>query len=246
MKIHIKTEDEIKIIQEGGKILHDALEYVKNITEEGVTTKELDEKVEKFIISHNAIPAFKGYNNFPATLCTSVNDEVVHGIPSNYILKNGDIVGIDCGLKYKGFYTDSAVTLGIGEISPIAKKLIKITEESLLLAIEKIEIGINFKEIARTIQNYVEKNNFSVVRELVGHGIGRNLHEDPQIPNFVPNYPLPNIKEGMVFCIEPMINQGIPDIEFEKNGTVKTKDGLLSAHFELQLAVLKNNIIIIT
>jgi len=246
MKIKLKTAEEIKIIQEGGKILHETLLYMKSIAKEGVSTYELDQKAEEFILSNNSIPGFKGYNNFPATLCTSVNDQVVHGIPSDYLLKDGDIIGIDCGVLYKGFYTDSAITLAIGEIPNETKKLLTVTEESLHLAIEKVKLGTNLKEISRTIQEHAEKNGFSIVRELVGHGIGRDLHEDPQIPNFVPNYPLPNIKEGMVFCLEPMINQGVKEVLFGEDGTVTTKDGSLSAHFELQLAVLKNNIIIVT
>ena len=247
MKIRIKTLEEIKIMQEGGKILRDALDYAASLVKPGITTKEIDQKTEQRILSiEGAIPAFKGYLGFPATLCTSVNDSVVHEPPSDYELKEGDIISIDCGVKYKDFYTDSAFTCNVGKISDEAQKLIDVTKESLNSIIDIIQIDVNLMEISKTIQSYVEKNGYSVVRELVGHGIGRDLHEDPQIPNYFTKNPLPNIKKGMTFCIEPMVNAGKADVIFHPNNSVSTKDGSLSAHFELQFAVTERKVIILT
>jgi len=232
---------------DAGKILRDALNYAASLVQPGITTSEIDTKTEERILkTKGATPAFKGYGGFPATLCTSVNNIVVHGRPSDYILKEGDIISLDGGVKYKNFYTDSALTCGVGNISKQAQKLIDTTQESLNRIIDIIQIGTNFVEIAKNIQTYVENNGYSVVRELVGHGIGHDLHEDPQIPNYVPNHPLPKIKEGMVFCIEPMVNMGTPDVIFYPDNSVSTKDGSLSAHFELQFAATTQGPTILT
>jgi methionyl aminopeptidase len=247
MKIRIKTHEDIKKMIEGGQILKQALDLAESLAIPGKKTKEIDQEVEQFIRANNAIPGFKGYNGFPATICSSINDEVVHGIPSEYELQTGDLFSVDCGVFYKGFFTDSARTIGIGDIKPEANKLMKITKDSLYLAIDQIKEGINLKEIATTIQGYVEKNGFQVVKELVGHGIGKELHEDPQIPNYVPRYPLPNIKNGMTFCIEPMVNIGSHEVIIENNSpAVRTKDGSLSAHYEHTIAFFNNQTIIVT
>jgi len=214
----------------------------------GISTLELDKLAERLIIEAGCQPAFKGLNGYPATLCVSVNNEVVHGLPSEKkILKNGDIVDLDLGLKYKGFYSDMARTYPIGKITRKAKKLIKVTKKSLDLAIKIIKPGIYLGDISSTIQKYVEKNGFSVVRSLTGHGIGRKLHEEPAIFNFGKPKTGPILKEGMVFAIEPMVNEGSPEVKISKdNWTVVTADGTLSAHFEDTVAVTKNGYKILT
>jgi len=247
MKIHFKSKEEVEIMREGGKILGNALKYAASLVKPGITTKELDKEVERFILSHKgATPGFKGYYDYPATLCTSVNDEVVHSVPSEYVLKEGDIISIDCGVFYKGFNTDAALTVPVNKISAQANDLINKTKESLDLAISEARPGVNLRTIGELIQNFIEKNGYSVVRDLVGHGIGKTLHEDPQVPNFLPSYPLPTLREGMTICIEPMVNIGDYEVLSRKNGTIITKDGSLSCHFEHTLSIEEKGAVILT
>lgn len=209
----------------------------------GVPTKKLDELAEKIIRSKKAIPSFKGYDGFPASLCVSVNENIVHGIPlGNKILRQGDLVGLDLGVKYNGYFSDMAVTVAIGKIYPRAKKMIKVTKEALDLGIKQAKAGNTIGDIGKTIQSYVEKNGFSVIRQLTGHGVGLKVHEDPKIPNFIPS-PWENIKleEGMVLAIEPMVAMGNFRVKTLNDGwTVAMTDKSLSAHFEHTIAVTRN------
>ena len=209
--------------------------------ESGISLMELDTLAEEFIRSRDAIPAFKGYMGFPATLCISVDDEVVHGIPSNKILNNGQIVGIDCGALKNGYYGDSARTFPVGDISDQDKKLIEITQEALYLGINEAVPGNYVSDIGHAIQKFVEPKGYSIVRELVGHGIGTNLHEDPQVPNYGDPGMGVKLKEGMCLAIEPMINRGGKEVYTLDDGwTIKTKDGFNSAHFEHTIAIRKD------
>ena len=209
--------------------------------ESGISLMELDTLAEEFIRSRDAIPAFKGYMGFPATLCISVDDEVVHGIPSNKILNNGQIVGIDCGALKNGYYGDSARTFPVGDISDQDKKLIEITQEALYLGIDEAVPGNYVSDIGHAIQKFVEPKGYSIVRELVGHGIGTNLHEDPQVPNYGDPGMGVKLKEGMCLAIEPMINRGGKEVYTLDDGwTIKTKDGFNSAHFEHTIAIRKD------
>ncbi|MCD6471254.1 type I methionyl aminopeptidase [bacterium] len=246
--IVIKSQSEIEIMAQAGKILSSILKKIARKLKPGISTLELDRLAENLIIEAGCKPAFKGYSGYPATLCISINDEVVHGIPSaKRIIKNGDIVDLDLGLKYKGYYSDMSRTYGVGKISQRAKKLIKVTRKSLDLAIKIIKPGIYLGDISSTIQGYVEKNGFSVVRDLTGHGIGKKLHEDPPIFNFGKPKTGPILKQGMVFAIEPMVNEGKSNVEVLDDGwTIVTADGSLSAHFEDTVAVIKNGYRILT
>jgi methionyl aminopeptidase len=204
----------------------------------GVTTAELDRVAEKFIRSHGAVPGFLGYNGFPATLCVSVNEGVVHGLPSKYVLKEGDIVSVDCGTILKGFYGDSAYTFAVGEIHPETKRLLDVTKEALYKGVAQAVSGNRVGDISAAVQQHAETNGFSVVRELVGHGLGKKMHEEPEVPNFGVRGRGPVLKEGMVICVEPMINMGKKYVVFEKDGwTVRTRDRLPSAHFEWAIAI---------
>jgi len=256
--ISIKSPTEIKIMREGGKILAGIMKELKKKVEPGVTTKELDRVTETLIFESGAEPAFKGYENFPAVLCTSINQVVVHGVPSDYELKSGDILSLDLGIKYKGFFTDMAITVAVGKVDPGTKKLIKVTEQSLREGIKAIRPGNHIGDISFAIQKYVESCGFKVIRELCGHGIGKELHEDPQILNYGKKHTGPEIKEGMVFCLEPMVTMGDcrPDGRASPlAGQIKkspdgfgweTKDGSLSAHFEHTIAVTKTGYQILT
>lgn len=242
--ISIKSKSEIEIMREGGRILAAAFEKVKEAAKPGVTTQELDSLVEQFIIKNGAVPSFKGYEglpgaiNFPASICASVNDEVVHGIPGLRQLKNGDIISVDIGVYYKGFHTDAARTFAIGEISPEAEKLIKVTEQSFFEGIKHAVKGNRIIDISAAIQKYVEKNGFSVVRDYVGHGIGREMHELPQIPNYKTRERGPRLEPGFTLAIEPMVNLGKHQVKLLSNlWTVVTADGSLSAHYENTVAV---------
>ena len=204
----------------------------------GVTTLELDRIAEEFIRSHGAVPGFLGYGGFPNTLCVSVNENVVHGIPSNYALKEGDIVSVDCGTIMKGFYGDSAYTFGVGEIAPEVEQLLRVTKESLLKGVEQAVAGNRVGDISAAVQAHAERYGYGVVRELVGHGLGRKMHESPEVPNYGRRGTGPLLKEGMVICIEPMINMGSKNVVFERDGwTVRTKDRKPSAHFEFAVAI---------
>ncbi len=239
--IILKSQDEIKRISEACRIVAEALEGLKKIITPGITTIELDKFAEAFILSKEAIPAFKGYRGYPATLCTSINEQVVHGIPSTTKLKPGDVISLDLGVYYQGFYGDAAVTFPVGEVSETAKKLLAVTEESLYCAIESGVVGNKLSDISSAIQTYVEEKGFSVVRSFVGHGIGIELHEEPQLPNFGNPGEGPALMEGMTLAIEPMVNTGSWEVVILNDGwTAITRDGSLSAHFEHTVAITGN------
>ena len=245
--ISIKTKEEIQTMEEGARILAQVMEYLKGQVKPGIATKELDKTAESLILKFGAKPSFKGYNGFPATLCVSINEEIVHGIPSQRKLKEGDIVSLDLGLFYKGFHSDMALTVGVGKISPEALRLIRITKDVLRVAIRKVRPGNTTGDIGNTIQRYVESQGFGVVRDLCGHGIGKELHEEPQILNYGKRHTGEIIKEGMVFCIEPMVTMGDWRVKKSLDGYgFSTKDGSLSAHFEHEVAVTKDGCRILT
>ena len=238
--VNIRNQKEISLIRESSGIVFDVLESLNELIIPGTSPKELDSYAENFIKNNGAIPAFKGYMGFPATLCISVNEEVVHGIPSERLLKNGDIVSIDCGVFKNGFYGDSARTYAVGKISKELNTLLNVTKKSLSLGIKNAKVGGRLSDIGYAIQTYVEKNGFSVVRDLVGHGIGENLHEEPQIPNYGEKGQGIVLKEGMCFAIEPMVNMGKNEILTKEDGwTIYTKDMKPSAHFEHTIVVRK-------
>lgn len=232
--IIIKSASEIESIRKACQIVAMALEELKNYIKEGLTTKQIELFIENLILKQGGTPAFKGYRGYPASACISVNSQVVHGIPSNnFIIQEGDIVSVDVGVIYDGFYGDGAYTYAVGNVSEQAKKLIRVTEESLYRGIEKAIAGNHVGDISEAIQRHVESHGFSVVRAFVGHGIGRNLHEDPQIPNFGKRGVGPKLKSGMTIAIEPMVNAGSHEVAILSDGwTAVTKDGSLSAHFE--------------
>ncbi|HQP09821.1 MAG TPA: type I methionyl aminopeptidase [Candidatus Omnitrophota bacterium] len=239
--ISIKTPEELQVLRKAGNILASIVNEVKCSLKSGVTTREVDQKAEELIRKHKVLPAFKGYRGFPACVCLSVNEEVVHGIPGDRILKEGDIVSLDVGIVYKRYYSDTAVTIGIGKIDPILQKLMDVTSESLYEGINKARVNNHLSDISHAIQEYVEQNHFSVVREFVGHGIGKRLHEDPEIPNFGSPHQGPVLKAGMVFAIEPMVNMGRSPTRILGDGwTVVTQDGKPSAHFEHTIAIGNN------
>jgi methionyl aminopeptidase len=245
--IILKSKDEIQRMAEACRIVAEVLEKIKKIVSPEITTMELDEFAESYIRSKGASPAFKGYKGFPASLCTSINEQVVHGIPSSTKLREGDIVSLDLGVYYKGFYGDAAMTLPVGDTTPKAKKLLSVTEESLYMGIENAVIGKRISDISSAIQKHVESEGFSVVRNFVGHGIGRGLHEEPQLPNFGVPGEGPAIMEGMTFAVEPMVNAGSFEVSILNDGwTAVTKDNTLSAHFEHTIAVTSNNPVILT
>ena len=232
--ISIKSEKEIELMRESGRILANVLEQLKSYVHPGISTWEIDKKCAEIIRNYDCIPSFLNYNGYPASICISVNDEVVHGIPSKErILKDGDIVSLDCGVIYQGFHSDAAKTLGVGEITKEARKLIEVTEQSFYEGIKFAREGNHLHEISEAIQSYVESFGFSVVRDLVGHGIGRSLHEEPQIPNFKQKRRGPKLEAGMTLAVEPMVNAGRYDVYWlEDDWTVVTEDGSLSAHYE--------------
>ncbi len=245
--ISIKTAEEIEILRENNILVSKTLAELAERIAPGVTTLELDKVAEDFIRSHGAEPGFLGYNGYPNTLCVSVNEQVVHGIPSSYALKEGDIVSIDCGTFMKGFYGDSAYTFGVGEIDGRVSDLLRVTKEALYKGVAQAVAGNRVGDISSAVQEHCEAQGFSVVREMVGHGLGRKMHEDPEVPNYGMRGRGPLLKEGMVLCVEPMINQGSRNIVFEKDGwTVRTKDRQPSAHFEFAVAVGKDGVDILT
>jgi len=236
--IILKSEREIELIREACKIVSATLSALKDIVKPGVTTKELDNFADEFVRKRHAEPAFKGYRGYPASLCTSINEVVIHGIPSNTKLKEGDIISLDIGVFYKGYYGDAAITLPVGEIDDEKKKLLKVTEEALYKGIDKARQGNRLYDISHAIQEWVEKNGFSVVREFVGHGIGKSLHEDPPIPNFGSKGKGPRLKKGMTLAIEPMVNAGTHKAKILKDKwTAVTLDGKPSCHFEHTIAI---------
>ncbi|HCI15327.1 MAG: type I methionyl aminopeptidase [Candidatus Marinimicrobia bacterium] len=245
--VHIRTQREIDLITASCQIVADTLELISEDIKPGATLIDIDLKAENYIRSQGARPAFKGYMGFPATLCVSVNDEVVHGIPNNRILEDGQIVGIDCGAEKEGYYGDHARTFAVGNISDDKRKLMEITQESLKKGIAAAIPDNYVSDIGHAIQSYVEGFGYSVVRELVGHGIGANLHEDPQIPNYGKPKQGYMLREGMCIAIEPMINQGVKEIKTDSDGwTVRTVDGADSAHFEHTVAITNDGPIILS
>jgi methionyl aminopeptidase len=236
--INLKTDEEIEILRENNLLVSRTLAEVGKFIKPGITTLELDRIAEEFIRDNGAIPGFLGYNGFPNTLCISVNSVVVHGIPSKYQLQEGDIVSVDCGTKMKGFYGDSAYTFAVGEISEEVKMLLKVTKESLYKGIEQVKANARVGDISNAVQSHAEAHGYSVVREMIGHGIGHNMHERPDVPNYGRRGNGAKLLNGMVICIEPMINLGKKDIYVEDDGwTVRTYDNKCSAHFELAVAV---------
>lgn len=250
--IILKSLEEIELIRESSRIVADVLKIIGANVRPGVTTLELDKVAEDYIRSMDAEPAFKGYgwdkrNLFPTTLCTSIDSEVVHGIPSNRSLKNGDIISIDVGVKKNGYYGDGAWTFAVGEISQEKMKLLKVTEEALWKGIECAKPNNRVHDISYAIQKHVEDNGFSVVRDLVGHGIGKKLHEEPSVPNFGTKGTGPLLRNGMTLAIEPMVNAGTWQVKVVSDGwTVITADGKPSAHFEHTIAIMNNKADILT
>jgi len=245
--ITAKTKEEIQKLKAGGKILAFILHELALMAKPGASLLDLEKKADQLMKEKNVQPSFKDYKGYPAILCTSVNHEVVHCPPRDYFLKSGDILSIDCGLKYQGLYTDSALTVGVGKISASAKKLINTTRDALFLGIKQVKPGNTIGDISCVIQEFVEKKGFSVVKSLVGHGVGYEVHEEPRIPNYGKPKTGPILREGMVICIEPMVNIGKSEVEFAKNGwRVTTRDASLSAHFEHTIAVTKNGSEILT
>lgn len=235
-----KTEEEIGILRENAIIVSKTLAEVGRHIAPGVTTRELDVVAEDFIRSQGAVPGFLGYEGFPATLCTSVNDVVVHGFPSDYVLKDGDVVSIDCGTVYKGYYGDSAYTFPVGDVDAATRKLLDATKASLYKGIESAVAGNRTGDIGYAVQSYVEAAGFSVVRELEGHGLGRDMHEQPGVPNYGRRGKGTHLVDGMVICIEPMINAGGKSVYLASNGwAVHTSDRRKSAHYELTVVVRK-------
>lgn len=238
--IRLKTREEIEILRENALMVSRTLAHVGRLVEPGITTRELDAVAEKYIRSLGAEPGFLGYEGFPATLCLSVNEVVVHGFPSDYRLREGDILSVDCGTKYRGFYGDSAYTFPVGKVDEETRALLDTTKASLYEGIAKAVAGGRIGDIGNAVQSYCESRGFSVVREMVGHGLGRNMHESPEVPNYGRQGHGVKLREGMVICIEPMINAGKKEVYLDDNGWgVITTDHKKSAHFELTVAIRK-------
>lgn len=245
--INIKTDNEIELMRHAGKVVGDTLAALEEVIKPGITTAEIDKIAEELIIKQGAKPSFKGYEGFPGTICASVNEEIVHGFPGKRVLKEGDIISIDCGAILDGYQGDAARTFPVGKVSEEAEKLIKITKESFFKGVEKAVVGNRLGDISWAVQQHAESNGFSVVRDFVGHGIGREMHEDPEVPNFGrPGRGL-RLLHGLVIAIEPMINIGRYNVRVMPNGwTVVTADGSLSAHYENTVAILKDGPEILT
>jgi len=236
--VYLRGRSEIDAIRASAQIVGRTLVMLSEHVRPGVTTGQLDELAEAFIRDHGGEPAFKGYRGFPASICPSVNEEVVHAIPGGTVLREGDIIGLDVGVRKDGYYGDAAVTLGVGEISPEAEKLLRVTREALELGIARAVAGNRVGDISHAIQEHAERHGYSVVKALVGHGIGREMHEEPQVPNYGPPARGPRLMAGQVIAIEPMVNLGASEIVTRPDGwTVVTRDGSLSAHFEHTVAV---------
>ena len=245
--IILKSNDEIALMRKAGKIVGETLLLLEKEVKPGVTTAELDMMAEEFITKHGAKPSFKGLYGFPSSLCISVNEQVIHGFPGAYVLKEGDIVSVDCGACINGFHGDAARTFPVGNISKEAQRLIDVTRDSFFKGIEYAKVGNRLSDISHEIQSYVEAAGFSVVRDFVGHGIGRNVHEDPNVPNFGKSGRGPKLQEGMVLAIEPMVNAGTYKVTTLKDGwTVVTADNSLSAHYENTVAILSDGPEILT
>jgi methionyl aminopeptidase len=245
--INIKSDMEIQYMRNAGKVVAEALAIIEQVIKPGISTVEIDKIAEEFIIKQGAKPSFKGYCGFPASICTSVNDEVVHGIPTNRILLEGDIISIDCGAELNGYHGDAARTFPVGKVSNDAAMLIEVTKNSFFKGVEKAIIGNRLSDISAAIQCYAEEHGYSVVRDFVGHGIGKSMHEDPEVPNYGTPSRGPKLVHGMVLAIEPMINIGKHYVKVNSNRwTVVTRDGSLSAHYENTVAILKNGPEILT
>lgn len=246
--IIIKTDNEIEYMRQAGKIVGDTLLKLEEAVKPGITTAELDRIAEEYIVKQGAKPSFKGYCGFPASICASVNEEVVHGIPSNKIvLQEGDIISIDCGAMLNGYHGDAARTFPVGRISEEAKRLIEVTKESFFKGVKNAVIGNKLTDISAEVQKYAESFGYSLVRDYVGHGIGKDMHEDPEVPNFGRPGRGPGLCKGMVLAIEPMVNMGKYHVKVEPNNwTVVTEDGSLSAHYENTVAILENGPEILT
>jgi len=237
--IIIKNDMEIEHMRRAGKVVGETLAKLEEAIKPGITTADLDRIAEEYILKQGAKPSFKGYHGFPASICASVNNEVVHGFPTNTLLQEGDIVSIDCGAILNGYHGDAARTFPIGKISSDAENLIRVTKESFFKGLEFAKTGNKLTDISYAIQQYVESFGYSVVRDFVGHGIGKQLHEDPEVPNFGRPGRGPKLSHGMVLAIEPMVNIGRYNVEVQSNGwTVVTSDGSLSAHYENTVAIL--------
>lgn len=246
--IHLKTAKQIELMRQAGKLTIDAIREVGKYIKPGVSTLELDQVAEDYIRSHGGIPSCKGYEGYPATICASVNEVVVHGIPSPYvILKEGDIISIDCVAYIHGFHGDATRTFAVGKISPEKQKLIDVTKESFYKGLEQVKVGGHIGDIGEAIQKYVEANGFSVVREMVGHGIGKEMHEDPQVPNYGHKNFGEKIENGLVIAIEPMINMGRKEIEIlDDDWTCVTRDRKPSCHYENTVAIIDGKVEILT
>ena len=245
--ITLKSKREIELLKEAGHIVYLTHQYLRPHIKAGIKTKELDRLAEEFIRSKGATPSFKGYEGFPSTLCISINDEVVHGFPSDRVLQDGDIISIDIGACYKGYHGDSAWTYTVGEVSDDAKYLLEHTEKALYEGIKQAKVGNRIGDISYAVEKYATEHNLGVVKELVGHGVGTSVHEAPDVPNYGTKGTGPKIRDGMVIAIEPMLTLGSPDIYIEDNDwTVKTVDSSLSAHFEHTIAITNDGVIILT
>lgn len=245
--ISIKSNRELELMRTAGRIVYETHQYLKGFIKDGVSTLKLDELAEEFIRSKGAIPSCKGYQGYPATLCISINEEVVHGIPGSRTLKNGDIVSIDICVCYKGYHGDSAWSYAVGDISDEKKYLLEHTEKALYSGLEQVKPGNRIGDISSAIEEYANKYHLGIVKELVGHGIGSELHEDPEVPNYGTKNTGPRLKEGMVIAIEPMLNLGTADIYMLDDGwTIKTDDDKPSAHFEHTVAITKDGYEILT
>ncbi|MNK22483.1 Methionine aminopeptidase 1 [compost metagenome] len=241
-KIYYKSKEEVELIRESSLLVSKTLAEVAKVIGPGVTTQELNDLAETFIRDHGAIPAFLNYNGFPYSLCISPNEQVVHGFPGDYIIKEGDLISVDCGVIKNNFFGDSAYTFSIGEVDAERKKLVDVTQECLKLAIEKAVVGSRIGDVGYAVQAYAEANGFGVVRELVGHGVGVKLHEKPEVPNYGRRGSGIKLEEGMVIAIEPMINAGTAGVKFWSDGwTVTSKDNKPSAHFEHTVAIKKGS-----
>jgi methionyl aminopeptidase len=237
----LKTRGEIELMASANAIVHRVLDDLAGMIAPGVTTRSLDRFAEESIRAAGAVPAFLNYKGFPATLCTSVDDVIVHGIPNDVPLSEGAILGIDCGVVYKGYYGDAARTFAVGRVGETARRLLEVTRQALELAVDRARPGNRLSDIGHAVESHVVSHGFSVVRDFVGHGIGTALHEDPQIPNFGKPGRGPSLRPGMVLAIEPMVNAGGPDVKVDSDGwTARTADGSLSAHFEFSVAVTES------
>ncbi len=238
--LNIKTKEEIEVLRHNNLLVSKTLAEVAKLVKPGVTTLELDKRAEEFIRDNNAEPGFKGYHGFPGTLCTSVNSQVVHGIPSSYELVEGDIVSVDCGVKKDGFYGDTAFTFEVGKVDEKVRQLLQVTREALSEGVKNAVVGKRLGDIGFAVQKHAEENGFSVVREMVGHGLGKNLHEAPEVPNYGKRGKGQKLLDGLVLCIEPMINMGKKEIMQDRDGwTIRTLDKMPSAHFEFAVVVRK-------